>query len=168
MASNEDTEETSQVVGYPTDGQRKNVKIINILNLFRSHIEVISNDQGKSGNTEGREIILASLKDIEKLSRSVIEPLMESIKDAIEAIILTMHNETHFASDDEVIVTKISPYLRELKNFLHRACNDFLQPFQCEHLISTCAHPLTVKTLELQIQHASMIRYACLPNTISQ
>ena len=161
MASNEDTEETSQVVGYPTDGQRKNVKIINILNLFLNHIETVSKDQAHYGNTEGSELILASLKDIDKLSRSVIEPLMESIKDAIEAIILTMHNETHFANDDETIVTKISPYLRELKNFLHRACNDFLQPFQCENLVSKCSLPLTVKTVQVFIQHASMIRYVC-------
>ena len=159
MASSEGKEETSQVVGYPTDNQRKNIKVINCLNAFFGHVEKIAKYQADSGNMEAREIILTSLKDIEKLSLSVIEPLIESIKDAVEAIILTMHSESHFASDEEAIVTKISPYLRELKNFLHRACNDFLQPFQCENLVSKCTLPLTIKTIELFIQHASMVRY---------
>ena len=158
MAGGEDSEETSQVVGYPTDSQRKNVKVINCLNAFYHHIDKIAKDQGASGNLEGKEIISNSLKDIEKLSRSVIGPLIEYIKDAIEAIVLTMHHETHFSSEDEAIVTKMSPYLRELKNFLNRACNDFLQPFQCENLISICIMPLSVKTVDLFIQHGSMIR----------
>ena len=168
MVSSDDNEETSQVVGYPTDGQRKNVKVINCINAFYSHVEKIANDQADSGNIDAQEIILASLNDVDKLSRSVIDPLMESIKDAIEAIILTMHNEAHFANDDDVVVTKISPYLRELKNFLHRACSDFLQPFQCQQHISKCSLPLTLKTIHLFVQHASMIRYVtlkCLVNT---
>ena len=158
MASGDDTEETSQVVGYPTDGQRRNVKVINCLNLFYLQVEKIATDQTVSGNPEGKDIILSALKDIEKLSLSVLDPLLESIKDAIEAIILTMHHETHFSSNDEIVVTKISPYLRELKTFLQRVCNDFLQPFHCEQLISICAMPLAAKTIGLFIQHASMVR----------
>ena len=34
-----------------------------------------------------------------------IEPLLESTKDAIEAIILTMHHETHFSNNEEVVVS---------------------------------------------------------------
>ena len=45
MASSDDNEETSQVVGYPTDGQRKNVKVVNCINAFHSSIEKIANDQ---------------------------------------------------------------------------------------------------------------------------
>ena len=158
MVSGDDNEETSQVVGYPTDGQRKNVKVINCLNAFHHHITKIGDHQATLDNVEAKEIILASLKDIDKLSRSVIEPLRDSVKDAIEAIILTMHNENHFSSEDDVVVTKISPYLRELKTFLQRACNDFLQPFQCDQLISTCTMSLALKTIDLFVQHASMIR----------
>ena len=69
MASSDDNEETSQVVGYPTDGQRKNVKVINCINAFYSHVEKIANDQADSGNIDAEEIILASLNDVDKLSR---------------------------------------------------------------------------------------------------
>ena len=162
MASSDDNEETSQVVGYPTDGQRKNVKVVNCINAFHSSIEKIANDQADAGNLEAKAIILASLKDIDKLSQSVIDPLIESINDAIEAIILTMHNEAHFANEDDVVATKISPYLRELKNFLHRACSDFLQPFQCQQNIANCTLAVTIKTIDLLVQHASMIRYDIL------
>ena len=110
---------------------------------------------------------MSSLKDIEKLSRSVVEPLLESIKDAIEAIILTMHHENHLSSNDEIVVTKISPYLRELRTFLQRVCNDFLQPFQCEQLISKCTMPLAAKTIGLFIQHASMVRYGISYNGVN-
>ena len=164
MASSDDNEETSQVVGYPTDGQRKNVKVVNCINAFHGYLEKIANDQAEAGNSEAKTIIITSLKDIDKLSRAVINPLMESINDAIEAIILTMHNEAHFANEDDVVVTKISPYFRELKNFLHRACNDFLHPFQCQQHISNCILPVTVKTIHLFVQHACMIRYVNLSN----
>ena len=73
-----------------------------------------------------------------------------------------IHTSRHrqvVSSDEEIVVTKISPYLRELKTFLFRVSNDFLQPFQCEHIISRFTMPLTVKTIGLFIQHASMVRY---------
>ena len=158
MASGDDNEETSQVVDYPTDSQMRNLKVINCLNFFCQRVEKIAEEQTISGNPKGTEMIMTSLKDIEKLSRSVIEPLLESTKDAIEAIILTMHHETHFSNNEEVVVTKISPYLRELKAFIQRVCCDFLQPFHCNSLISECTIPLLIKTLNLFIQHASIVR----------
>ena len=38
MASGDDNEETSQVVDYPTDSQRRNVKVINCLNSFSEEL----------------------------------------------------------------------------------------------------------------------------------
>ena len=102
------------MVDYPTDSQMRNVKVINCLNFFCQRVEKIAEEQTISGNPKGTEIIMTSLKDIEKLSRSVIEPLLESTKDAIEAIILTMHHETHFSNNEEVVVTKISRFENQI------------------------------------------------------
>ena len=156
MAGGEGSGDSSQVIGYPTDDQRRNVKVINNLTSFSTQVEKVANIQ--EGNQECRDIILVSLKDVEKLSKLVLEPILDSTIDAIEAIILTMHQETHFSNNDETPVNKMSPYLRELKTFLHRVCNDFLQPFRCEQLVSDCAMPLLVKITALFVQHASMVR----------
>merc|ERR1712059_166941 len=60
MVGGEHSGESSQVVGYPTDDQRRNVKVINSLNLFCIEVEKVANLQGE--NHEGRDIILTSLK----------------------------------------------------------------------------------------------------------
>ncbi len=80
--------QASQVVGYPTDEQRKNVKVVNCLFAFYVGIESQFQTFGIASNPGG-------LADVESLIRTAIDPLINSIKDAIEAILLTMVNYYH-------------------------------------------------------------------------
>ena len=123
MAGADDSGEASQVVGYPTEDQWHNVRVINCLHVFSQHVENIAINQGEE-NEVCRDIIISSLKDVGKLSKSVLESLLESIKDSIEAIILTMHQEQHFANeDDNEQVTKMCgayiEYFRSESIFRH-------------------------------------------------
>ena len=102
----------SQVVNYPTNEQRKNVQVVNCLFTFYVGIEKV---------VEKSEI----LKEIENLMKSAIDPLISSISDAVEAIILTIHNE------DWQDKCSSSPYLKELQVI-------FLVFFVCLQFVYIC------------------------------
>ena len=81
--------QASQVVGYPTNEQRRNVEVVNCLFSFVMGVENHLQEQH-----------FESLRDIDQLIKSSIEPLICSINDAIEAILLTMHNENFNLDED--------------------------------------------------------------------
>ena len=73
--------------------------------------------------------------DVDRQIRAAIEPLMESVSDAIEAIVLTIHKED-FSKDREdedgaSSGDNCSLYMKELQGFLSRVSADFLAPFNC-------------------------------------
>jgi hypothetical protein len=135
----------SQVVGYPTTEQRRNVEIVNCLFAFYAGVEIIM---------DNNEV----LKEMEKLIQSAIEPLIGSVKDAVEAIILTMHNENFKIEAFDTATATPSPYMRELQTFVARVHLDFLSKFNCKTLVSESCFPLAAKSVELFILHASLIR----------
>eukprot|EP00093_Oithona_nana_P003058 03058.XXX_121803_124157_1 [CDS] Oithona nana genome sequencing. len=134
----------SQVIGYPTNEQRKNVQVVNCLFAFYVGIEKV---------LENPEV----LKEIEVLIKSAIEPLMASISDAVEAIILTMHNED-FKTEEDKSTCSSSPYLKELQTFLHRVHLEFLNKFNCKTLVAESSVPLFFRCYDLFIMHSSMIK----------
>ena len=136
--------QASQVVGYPTNEQRKNVDIVNCLFAFYQGVEHHLMDQH-----------LESLDEIGKLIKNSIQPLIISINDAIEAILLTMHSEDF---DQVKEVQKTSPYLRELQTFVARVYQDFLSKFHCKNLVAEICSPLVLQTLDFFIIQASLIR----------
>ena len=131
--------QASQVVGYPTNEQRKNVEVVNCLFSFYVGIENLIGSQEAS-------------KDVEILIKTAIEPLIQSVIDAVEAILLTMHNE-NFNQIDAYSST-LSPYMRELHSFITRVHSDFFSKFDCKILVAECCYPLGQKTIDLFILHA--------------
>ena len=133
----------SQVIGYPTNEQRKNVQVVNCLFAFYVGIEKV---------LENPEV----LKEIEILIKSAIDPLMASISDAVEAIILTMHNEDFKIETEDK--STFSPYLKELQTFIHRVNLEFLNKFNCKTLVAESSVPLFYRCYDLFIMHSSMIK----------
>ena len=136
----------SQVVGYPTNEQRRNVEVVNCLFSFYVGIESIL---GGSNNDY-------SSKDIEKLIKSAIEPLIQSVVDAVEAILITMHNENF--NLDTAYNYSFSPYMRELNDFIAKIHGNFLSKFDCKTLVAESTFPLGQRTIDLFILHASIVR----------
>lgn len=146
--------QASQVVGYPTNEQRRNVEVVNCLFSFVTGVEVHLQDQHAE-----------SLKEIDQLIKSSIEPLINSINDAIEAILLTMHNENFDLVEESVgQQASFSPYMRELQTFLVRVHNDFLSKFNCKKLVAESCLPIADHSIDRFILQASLVRPLSDPN----
>ena len=94
-------EEASQVIDYPNEAQLTNVTVVNCLWPFRQGIEDILSAQKLTSHV--------SLSEVDRLCASVLDPLGDSIKDSVEAILLTIHNEEEFNKD----VSSRSAHLRK-------------------------------------------------------
>ena len=88
--------EASQVIDSPTVGQQKNVNLANLLYYLSTQTNRVIANLSSSLPTEGAVVIATALEEISNLSRNIIAPLLSSIKDAIESIILTMHDDPEF------------------------------------------------------------------------
>ena len=75
-----------------------------------------------------------ALEDVVKLIKSAVSPLMLSIADAVEAVILTLHNEDFSAEEASSgdAGKNCSLYMKELQGFLSRVSADFLADFICK------------------------------------
>ena len=60
---------------------------------------------------------------------------MRSIREGVDAILLTMHNEDFNTGND---VTKKSPYMKELQTFTSRVTIEFLNYFECKAMLAEC------------------------------
>ncbi len=108
--------DASQVVGYPTDAQKQNVAIINCLSQFREGIDKIVDDGA----------VAEALVEVDKQIRAGLEPLLTSMRDAVDAILLSIHKEDFQAPDQDHVV---SPYMRELESFVSKVASDYLSDF---------------------------------------
>ncbi|XP_059094020.1 conserved oligomeric Golgi complex subunit 5-like [Tigriopus californicus] len=156
--------EASQVIGYPTEGQKKNVSIVNCLYEFKQGMETILSTiaLGKSSV----QVIRQALLDVDKQAKAAVEPLMNSISDAIEAIILTIHNEDFSGSGEDQTGSAVSNpaakpcslYMKELQSFLSRVSADYLQAFECHELLAECVLPVVRRCVDQFVVDASLIR----------
>ncbi len=161
--------EASQVIGYPTEGQRRNVAIVNCLTRFRAGVEKIVAESAAAVGAEGAACIAEALGDVDKQVRNGIDPLLNSIEDAVESIVLTMHKED-FGGDDAsggpttddedatASSSSCSPYMRELQTFVSRVSADFLQEFACRDFVSSCLRPSHARSVARFVSHASFLR----------
>nr|XP_021528954.1 conserved oligomeric Golgi complex subunit 5 [Aotus nancymaae] len=84
--------DASQVIGPLTEGQRRNVAVVNSLyKLHQSVTKVVSSQSSFPPAAE--QTIISTLKAIHALMENAVQPLLTSVGDAIEAIIITMHQE---------------------------------------------------------------------------
>ncbi|EDM03259.1 rCG61786 [Rattus norvegicus] len=130
--------DASQVIGPLTEGQKRNVGVVN--SLFKLHQSVT--------------------KTIHDLMGNAIQPLLTSVADAIEAIIITVHQEDFSGSLTSSGKPDVpcSLYMKELQGFIARVMNDYFKHFECLDFVFDNTEAIAQRAIELFIRNASLIR----------
>ncbi|XP_048741093.2 conserved oligomeric Golgi complex subunit 5-like isoform X2 [Ostrea edulis] len=151
--------EASQVIGPSTQGQLRNVTMVNILYLLHQSITKLVEGL-QNFPPDAIECIQKSLEGVVILMSSAISPLMSSVLDAVEAIILTMHQEDFSSSSvpDPNKESQCSLYMRELQEFVSRCQSDYLSRYDCQDFIYDSINPIACRCIALFVRHASLIR----------
>ncbi|KAK3767574.1 hypothetical protein RRG08_003835 [Elysia crispata] len=151
--------EASQVIGPLTYGQSRNIGVVNT--LFHFHLAVSRVLSGlASFPSEAHSNIEASMETIVALMGSAITPLLSSISDALEAIVLTIHQEDFSgpAPSSGETDAPCSLYMKELQSFIMRCYSDYLTPFKCKDFIMDSILPMASRCVDQFVRHASLIR----------
>ncbi|KAE8750096.1 hypothetical protein FOCC_FOCC003220 [Frankliniella occidentalis] len=148
--------DATQVIDIPSQAQTLNAAAANILHYLAGQLERVLNNMGVTLAAGPAAIVRESLGGIEKLvTTQVLTPLLTSVGDAIEAILLTMHDEDYAA--DEGASTN-SLYMKELHTFIGRAINLYLSPFDDQTLVVKCSVSVATRCIDLFLRLASLIR----------
>ncbi|XP_060052379.1 conserved oligomeric Golgi complex subunit 5 isoform X2 [Erinaceus europaeus] len=151
--------DASQVIGPLTDGQRRNVAVVNSLfKLHQSVTKVVSSQSSFPPAAE--QTIISALKTIHVLMGNAIQPLLTSVGDAIEAIIITMHQEDFSGSLSSSGKPDVpcSLYMKELQGFIARVMNDYFKHFECLDFVFDSTKAIAQRAIELFIRNASLVR----------
>ncbi|KAM5236602.1 conserved oligomeric Golgi complex subunit 5 isoform 5-T5 [Ctenodactylus gundi] len=130
--------DASQVIGPLTEGQKRNVAVVNSLyKLHQSVTKVVSSQSSFPPAAE--QTVLSALKAVHALMGSAVQPLLTSVADAIEAIIITMHQEDFsgpllFQTSEHVASSPtlgdIIPFSIVIQFLFTRAPPELKSPFQ--------------------------------------
>ncbi|CAL4237049.1 unnamed protein product, partial [Meganyctiphanes norvegica] len=152
--------EASQVIGPATPGQALNVSVVNQLLYVYNQVERTASATLAHLPQSVTLTLKQSLPPIEALMKTAIQPLFSSITDAIEAIVLTMHNEDFSSSNNEGGTGdfQCSLYMKELQGFITRIATDYLMPYHLSSVIKEQIQSLGCRCLEVFVRHASLLR----------
>ncbi|XP_067324913.1 conserved oligomeric Golgi complex subunit 5 [Anolis sagrei] len=151
--------DASQVIGPLTEGQRRNVAVVNSLyRLHQSVLKVVSSQSAFPAASE--ETVSTALKTVHDLMGNAVQPLLNSVGDSIEAIIITMHQEDFSGS----LPTSGKPdipcslYMKELQGFISRVMNDYFRHFECYDFVYESTEAIAQRAIEIFIRNASLLR----------
>nr|XP_012235573.1 PREDICTED: conserved oligomeric Golgi complex subunit 5 [Linepithema humile] len=152
--------EASQVIDSPTTGQQTNVTLANLLHYLSSQTNRVIANLAGGLPSEGSAIITTALKETDMLTKSLLAPLLTSISDAIESIILTMHDDPEFRDTSNPLGKEIgsSLYMRELQGFILRSVNTFLIPYKNQVVVAESCKAVASRCIELFVRHACLLR----------
>ncbi|XP_033294768.1 conserved oligomeric Golgi complex subunit 5 isoform X2 [Orcinus orca] len=151
--------DASQVIGPLTEGQRRNVAVVNSLyKLHQSVTKVVSSQSSFPPAAE--QTIISALKEVHVLMGNAVQPLLTSVGDAIEAIIITMHQEDFAGSLPSSGKPDVpcSLYMKELQGFIARVMSDYFKHFECLDFVFDNTEAIAQRAIELFIRNASLIR----------
>ncbi|XP_063998565.1 conserved oligomeric Golgi complex subunit 5 [Pogoniulus pusillus] len=151
--------DASQVIGPLTEGQRRNVAVVNSLyRLHQSVQKVITNQSSFPAAAE--QTVATALKAVHDLMGSAVQLLLSSVGDSIEAIIITMHQEDFSGSLSSSGKPDVpcSLYMKELQGFIVRVMNDYFRHFECFDFVFDNTEAMSQRAIELFIRNASLIR----------
>lgn len=153
--------EASQVVGPLTPGQQLNVRIVNALDFFLTFFrkEVAYLKLPAVAQTPLEEPLGA----IEALMNAAVQPLLQSISDALEAILITAHHEDfsqELGPGEEAPPAGERPslYMQELAEFVQRVRQQYLSQFLAEEFIFGALRPHVARTIDVFLIQASLVR----------
>ncbi|KAL6459736.1 hypothetical protein MHYP_G00314950 [Metynnis hypsauchen] len=150
--------DASQVIGPLTEGQRRNVAVVNSLYQLQQAVsKVIS---GLALPLDAERALTASLESVQALMGSAVQPLLMSVTDSVEAILITMHQEDFSgplpAGDKPDMPCSL--YMRELQGFVARVMNDYFRPLQCLDFLYDSTEAIAQRAIALFIRHACLLR----------
>ncbi|XP_028933803.1 conserved oligomeric Golgi complex subunit 5 isoform X2 [Ornithorhynchus anatinus] len=151
--------DASQVIGPLTEGQRRNVAVVN--SLFRWHQAIVKVISSQSSFPPAAERTIASaLQTIRALMGSAVQPLLTSVGDSIEAVIITMHQEdfSGSVSGPGKSATPCSLYMKELQGFVARVTGDYFRHFECQDFVFDQTEAIAQRAVELFVRNASLLR----------
>uniref|UniRef100_A0A8C3L1Y9 Conserved oligomeric Golgi complex subunit 5 n=1 Tax=Chrysolophus pictus TaxID=9089 RepID=A0A8C3L1Y9_CHRPC len=147
--------DASQVIGPLTEGQRRNVAVVNSLyKLHQAVLKVVTNQNSFPAAAE--ETITTALKAVHDLMGSAVQPLLDSVGDSVEAIIITMHQEDFSGSGKPDVPCSL--YMKELQGFIGRVMSDYFRHFECFDFVFDNTEAMAQRAIELFIRNASLIR----------
>ena len=152
--------EASQVIGQPSGAQLQNISIVNMMWVMSEKLGALCIDQEAVLGAERIEILDLAIRDVSKLMTTAVEPLLASVNDSIEAILLTMHKEDFSSSegDSSTPAAACSLYMKELQSFLERIARDFFATFTCREFLFIHLHALAEKTIQRFVMQGSLVR----------
>ncbi|KAK2832624.1 hypothetical protein Q7C36_016086 [Tachysurus vachellii] len=151
--------DASQVIGPLTEGQRRNVAVVNSLyHLQQSLTKVIS--MLPSFPSAAEQVLTVSLEEVQTLMDSAVQPLLTSVTDSVEAILLTMHQEDFSGppTAGEKPDMPCSLYMRELQGFISRVMNDYFCHLQSVDFLYDRTEAIAQRAITLFIRHACLLR----------
>ncbi|KAM7377824.1 hypothetical protein PAMA_012969 [Pampus argenteus] len=151
--------DASQVIGPLTDGQRRNVSVVNSLYRLQQAVAKIISGLG-SCPPAAAEALSSSLEGVQALMSSAVQPLLQSVSDSIEAIIITLHQEDFSGalSNPDKPDVPCSLYMKELQGFISRVMADYFRHFQCVDFIYESTESIARRAIELFVRNASLLR----------
>ncbi|XP_011869002.1 PREDICTED: conserved oligomeric Golgi complex subunit 5 [Vollenhovia emeryi] len=152
--------EASQVIDSPTTGQQANVTLANLLHYLSSQTNRVIANLAGGLPSEGSVVISTALKETDELTKNLLAPLLSSVSDAIESIILTMHDDPEFRDTSSPLGKEIgcSLYMRELQGFILRSVNTFLLPYKNQVVVAESCKAVASRCIELFVRHACLLR----------
>ncbi|XP_016519047.1 conserved oligomeric Golgi complex subunit 5 [Poecilia formosa] len=151
--------DASQVIGPLTEGQRRNVTVVNTLYRLQQAVAKIISALGACPPA-AVDALLSSMEGVQALMSSAVQPLLQSVSDSIEAIIITLHQEDFsgpLSSPDKPDVP-CSLYMKELQGFISRVMADYFKHFQCVDFVYDNTESIAQRAIELFLRHASLLR----------
>uniref|UniRef100_A0A8C1QCQ0 Conserved oligomeric Golgi complex subunit 5 n=1 Tax=Cyprinus carpio TaxID=7962 RepID=A0A8C1QCQ0_CYPCA len=148
--------DASQVIGPLTEGQRRNIAVVNSLFRLQQAVAKVISGLG-TFPPEAEQSHTASL---EALMGSAVQPLLNSVTDSVEAILITMHQEDFSGPLPAGGRPDVpcSLYMRELQGFIARVMNDYFRPLQCLDFLYDSTEIIAQRAITLFIRHASLLR----------
>ncbi|XP_048477346.1 conserved oligomeric Golgi complex subunit 5 isoform X2 [Rhincodon typus] len=149
--------DASQVIGPLTEGQRRNVAVVNSLyKLNQLMLKVLSTLSSLPSAAE--QTIRTALETIQALMGSAVQPLLNSVEDSVEAIIITMHQEDFVGSSSGKPEVPCSLYMKELQGFISRIMTDYFKNFECVDFIYDNTENIAQRAIQLFIRNASLLK----------
>uniref|UniRef100_A0A671KAF5 Conserved oligomeric Golgi complex subunit 5 n=1 Tax=Sinocyclocheilus anshuiensis TaxID=1608454 RepID=A0A671KAF5_9TELE len=141
--------DASQVIGPLTEGQRRNIAVVNSLFRLQQSVAKVRTPA-----------LIQDTISVQALMSSAVQPLLNSVTDSVEAILITMHQEDFSGSlpAGGRLDVPCSLYMRELQGFIARVMNDYFCPLQCLDFLYDSTENIAQRAITLFIRHASLLR----------
>ncbi|XP_064198883.1 conserved oligomeric Golgi complex subunit 5 [Anguilla rostrata] len=151
--------DASQVIGPLTEGQRRNVAVVNSLYKLQQAVGKVISGMA-SFPPAAEQSLTSALESLQALMAAAVQPLLLSVSDSVEAIIITMHLEDFSGplSAPGKPEVPCSLYMKELQGFIVRVMSDYFRHFQCLDFIYGNTEAIARRAIELFVRNASLLR----------